>query len=102
MNPVLAYIPLITSEKPEILNASALDRSKESLRCEFKIHREDEIYVTSTLLCGGDWRWQLCSSRGYVLAEAGGFASERECRDAVATLKNNAAQASVTALMQNS
>ena len=83
------------SEKPENLNPSSFERSEKSLSYEFKIYREEEVSVTSTLFCGGDWRWQLCSSRGFVLAKAGGFATERECRDAVAMLKNNAAQASV-------
>jgi uncharacterized protein YegP (UPF0339 family) len=52
--------------------------------------------VSSTQFCGGDWQWQLCSSRGQVLAKSGGFRTERECREAIATLKNYAAMASVT------
>jgi uncharacterized protein YegP (UPF0339 family) len=63
--------------------------------CRFEIHREDEVMVTSTQFCGGDWRWTLCSSRGQVLAEGAGFSSERDCRAAIATLKDKAAMASV-------
>ena len=96
MSPLLKSIASnAPSEKSENLTPSIFERSKKSLTCEFKIYREEEVSVTSTLFCGGDWRWQLCSSRGFVLARAGGFATERECRDAVAMLKNNAAQASV-------
>lgn len=57
--------------------------------------------VTSTLFCGGDWRWQLCTSGGQVLTKAGGFASERECREVVAMLKDNAAKAIVTVNRQH-
>ena len=74
----------------------SLPRNAEGEVCRFEIHREDQVMVSSTQFCGGDWQWQLCSSRGQVLAEGGGFRSERECRDAIATLKNNAAMASVT------
>ena len=81
---------------PDIPNPCTFTYNDENLGCEFKIHREDEVPVTSTLFCGGDWRWQLCSSGGHVLAKAAGFASERECREAVAMLKNNAAKAIVT------
>ena len=81
---------------PDIRNPRAFNHNNEILGCEFKIHREDEVRVTSTLFCGGDWRWQLCSSGGHVLAQAGGFASERECCEAIAMLKNNAATAIVT------
>ena len=97
MNPELVFIGSAPgSGQPEIRVPRPFDRSAESLLCEFKIHREEEISVTSTRFCGGDWQWQLCSSRGHVLAGAGGFASERECREAVAMLKNKAAMASVT------
>jgi uncharacterized protein YegP (UPF0339 family) len=82
---------------PEIPDPRSFGRSEEISGCEFKIYREEEVPVTSTLFCGGDWRWQLCASGGHVLAKAGGFASERECREAVAMLKDNAAQAIVTA-----
>lgn len=80
----------------EIVNSRTFNRHEESLLCQFKIHREEEVSVTSTLFCGGDWQWQLCSSRGQVLAGASGFGSERECREAVTMLKNKGAMASVT------
>ena len=84
-------------ENSKILNPRTFNRSEENLGCEFKIHREDLVPVTSTLFCCGDWRWRLCSSHGRVLAMAGGFTCEQECREAVAMLKVNAAQASITA-----
>ena len=85
-----------TSDKPKILGLSIFDQNKEGSSCEFKIHREYEVSVTSTLFCGGDWQWQLCSARGHVLAGAGGFGTERECREAVNLLKSHAAVASIT------
>ena len=97
MNPELVYdAPTTGPGQPGIRVPRPFFRSAESLLCEFKIHREDEVSVTSTQFCGGDWQWQLCSSRGHVLAGAGGFASERECQEAVTMLKNKAASASVT------
>lgn len=84
------------SGKSEIVNSPIFNRHEEGLLCQFNIHREEEISVTSTLFCGGDWQWQLCSPRGHVLDWAGGFASEYECRESVAMLKNKAAMASVT------
>jgi uncharacterized protein YegP (UPF0339 family) len=85
---VLPPVPL--SKQPARVRSAAVDL------CRFEIHREDEVMVTSTQFCGGDWQWQLCSSRGDVLAEAGGFGSERECREAITTLKDNASTATVT------
>ena len=97
MNAALAFVASVSHPKsPAIVGPHTFNRSEVITGCEFKIHREDEVPVTSTLFCGGDWRWQLCSSGGRVLAEAGGFASERECREAVAMLKDNAAKAIVT------
>ena len=84
------------SLKRQLPSRHSLPRNAEGELCRFEIHCEDHVMVSSTQFCGGDWQWQLCSSRGQVLAESGGFRSERECRDAIATLKNNAAMASVT------
>ena len=97
MNAALAFVASVSHPKsPAIVGPHTSNRSEIITGCEFKIHREDEFPVTSTLFCGGDWRWQLCSPGGRVLAKAGGFASERECRAAIAMLKDNAAKAIVT------
>ena len=97
MNPELALIASADgSGRHGIRLPRNFYRSEESLLCEFRIHREEEVSVTSTRFCGGDWQWQLCSARGHVLAAAGGFGSELECREAVTMLKNKAAVASVT------
>src|SRR5687767_220985 len=61
----------------------------------FEIHREEEVSVTSTRFCGGDWWWQLCSASGDVQAEAGGYLSEAACRSAIASIKAEAGLASV-------
>jgi len=84
------------SHKRPLPSRHSLPRNTEGEVCRFEIHREEHVMVSSTQFCGGDWQWQLCSSRGQVLAEAGGFRSERACREAIATLKDNAAMASIT------
>jgi uncharacterized protein YegP (UPF0339 family) len=66
-----------------------------STSSRFEIHREEEVSITSTLFCGGDWQWQLCSLEGNVLAEAGGYRSERACRAAISAIKEEAGSASV-------
>lgn len=61
----------------------------------FEVFREDEVSVTSTRHAGGGWRWRLCDASGLVVAEAGGYASEADCRAAVAAIQAHAGLASV-------
>ena len=79
----------------DIGRSRSFDPSAIAETSRFEIHREPEVSVTSTLFCGGDWQWQLCSAGGVVLAEAGGFRSERACRAAIAAIQVEAALASV-------
>ena len=65
--------------------------------CRFEIFREDEERMTSTLFSGGDWRWQLITTGGLILAEASGYPNEQTCRMAVAVLQRRAATAPVIA-----
>ena len=65
--------------------------------CRFEIYREDEERMTSTLFSGGDWRWQLVSTGGLILAEATGYPNEQTCRVAVAALQRRAATSPVIA-----
>jgi uncharacterized protein YegP (UPF0339 family) len=53
--------------------------------------------MTSTQFGGGDWHWRLSDADGQVLLDTGGYASEPECRDAIAILQENAGWAIVTA-----
>ena len=65
--------------------------------CRFEIFRKDEERMTSTLFSGGDWRWQLVTTSGLILAEASGYPNEHSCRSAVAILQRRAADAPVIA-----
>jgi uncharacterized protein YegP (UPF0339 family) len=70
--------------------------SAEKVPCKFDIYRADEVRMTSTQFCGGDWHWQLSDSDGLILLDTGGYASEHECRSAVAILQENAGWASLS------
>ena len=65
--------------------------------CFFEIYREEEVSVTSTLFCGGDWHWRLVDAEAHILVEAGGYNSERKCRRAVSILQGNASLAGLHA-----
>jgi uncharacterized protein YegP (UPF0339 family) len=69
----------------------------ERTSCTFEVYRADEVRMTSTQFGGGDWHWRLSDADGQVLLDTGGYASERECRDAIAILQENAGWATVTA-----
>ena len=81
--------------KESIGGPRTLGRVHKAEASRFEIHREEEVSVTSTLFCGGDWQWRLCSAAGDILAEAGGFESEGACRTAIAAIKADAGLASV-------
>lgn len=61
----------------------------------FAIFRASRVGVTSILSAGGDWRWRLSDNGGAILVEAGGYSSEADCREAVATLQARSARATV-------
>lgn len=63
------------------------------LRCNFDVYRVDEVRMTSTQFCGGDWHWRLADAEGLTLLDTGGYASERECLSAIAVLQEKAARA---------
>ena len=58
--------------------------------CFFEIYREEEVSVTSTLFAGGDWHWRLVDADDRTLVEAGGYATEENCREAVSVLQRQA------------
>jgi uncharacterized protein YegP (UPF0339 family) len=63
----------------------------------FDVYREDEVRMTSTQFCGGDWHWRLSDANGLILLDTGGYASEHECRNAISILQENAGWASLSA-----
>ena len=67
----------------------------ERTSCRFDVYRADEVRMTSTQFSGGDWHWCLSDADGLILLDTGGYANERECRDAIAILQENAGWASV-------
>jgi uncharacterized protein YegP (UPF0339 family) len=52
--------------------------------------------MTSIRFGGGDWHWRLSDADGLILLDTGGYASEHECRSAIAVLQENAGWASVS------
>jgi uncharacterized protein YegP (UPF0339 family) len=64
--------------------------------CTFEVYRADEVRMTSTQFGGGDWHWRLADADGLIMLDTGGYASEGECLDAVAILRDNAGFASLT------
>jgi uncharacterized protein YegP (UPF0339 family) len=70
--------------------------SAESVSCIFDVYRADEVRMTSTQFCGGDWHWRLSDADGLILLDTGGYANERACRGAVAILQENAGWASLS------
>ena len=62
---------------------------------KFEIYRSDSVRVTSTLFAGGDWHWRLANRASETLAEAGGYRTQKACREAVAVLRERAASARV-------
>jgi uncharacterized protein YegP (UPF0339 family) len=70
--------------------------SDEKISCRFDVYRADEVRMTSTQFGGGDWHWRLSDAEGLILLDTGGYATERECRGAIAILQENAGWASVS------
>lgn len=61
--------------------------------CHFEVMRDDQVRVSSTQFCGGLWSWRLCGMAGDVLAQSIGYATEADCRRALAQLRRHAAGA---------
>ena len=59
--------------------------------CRFEIYREEEVRLSATRFCGGDWHWRLSDAAGQLLLDAGGYDTEGECRDAIRLLQAEAA-----------
>jgi uncharacterized protein YegP (UPF0339 family) len=85
-------------EEPRATMAEgSICENAERTSCTFEVYRADEVRMTSTQFSGGDWHWRLSDSDGQILLDTGGYASERECRNAIAILQENAGWAIVTA-----
>jgi uncharacterized protein YegP (UPF0339 family) len=46
----------------------------------FEIHKEGRVHLTSLRSGGGDWRWELLTDDGEVLAAGEGYRSKAACR----------------------
>jgi uncharacterized protein YegP (UPF0339 family) len=53
----------------------------------FEIHKEGRVHLTSLRSGGGDWRWELLTDDGEVLAAGEGYRSKAACREAVEKVK---------------
>lgn len=62
-------------------------------RFHFEIYHEDQVRISSSLFCGGMWRWRLCSADGAVLALSMGYATEDTCRTALSAVHRHAGTA---------
>jgi uncharacterized protein YegP (UPF0339 family) len=67
-----------------------------SERLHFEVYQTDRVHFTSTLCGGGDWHWRYSSSAGTVLADCGGYSSEKECMTAVNGLRRGASSATLS------
>jgi uncharacterized protein YegP (UPF0339 family) len=53
----------------------------------FEIHKEGRVHLTSLRSGGGDWRWELLTDDGEVVAAGEGYRSKAACREAVEKVK---------------
>jgi uncharacterized protein YegP (UPF0339 family) len=83
--------------EPTPASREGVQRPPDALACRFEVYRSDKVSLTSTQFAGGDWHWRLCDDSGRTLVDAGGYRDERLCRDAVAILRERAADATLAA-----
>lgn len=60
----------------------------------FDIRRDDQVRASSTLFCGGMWRWRLSSRDGTVLATSAEYPDEEACNAALSVIRQHAGTAS--------
>jgi uncharacterized protein YegP (UPF0339 family) len=53
----------------------------------FEIHKEGRVHLTSLHSGGGDWRWELLTHDGSIVASGEGYKSKTACREAVDAIK---------------
>ncbi|MXP42290.1 DUF1508 domain-containing protein [Altererythrobacter soli] len=70
---------------------------QEKATARFDVYRTDEMNVSSTRFCGGDWHWRLTDAAGRTLVDAGGYSTEEGCREAVTILQQRAGYATLRA-----
>ncbi len=64
----------------------------------FEIYERERSVVAALrgrLMGGSDWRWQLKSDSGEVIASAHGFPTRSECEKAIARLRQEVAAAPI-------
>ena len=69
--------------------------STESIGGYFEVYRTEEVFLTSILRSGGEWRWRLCSSDGAVHASSSAYGNEKACLAAIDALRSCARAAEV-------
>lgn len=90
----------LVGETPDRSGAAALQlapANRQEAPPHFEVYRTDEMKVSSTRFCGGDWHWCLIDAAGRTLIEAGGYRTEERCREAVTILQNRAGVATFSA-----
>jgi uncharacterized protein YegP (UPF0339 family) len=80
---------------PAAVDTESNRQPRSDAPCRFEIYRADEVRLTAIRLSGGDWHWRLSDADGKSLVEAGGYRTEDECREAIHTLRNRAALATM-------
>jgi uncharacterized protein YegP (UPF0339 family) len=73
-----------------------LNRLRSEGRPHFNIYRTEQVYVTSTLVGGGDWHWRLTRHSGEIVADCGGYRNQRDCLAAVEALRADAGLATLS------
>jgi uncharacterized protein YegP (UPF0339 family) len=69
------------------ISNSAHAAAPEETAMRFEIHKEGRVHLTSLRSGGGDWRWELLSDAGSIVATGEGFKSKAACREAVELVK---------------
>jgi uncharacterized protein YegP (UPF0339 family) len=83
------------SAAPRADSVEAPLRPRPDAGAYFEIYRAERVSLTSILFSGGDWRWRFCSASGVPIAVSAGYASERACAAAVASLRRGAGASAV-------
>lgn len=94
----------VASFRPRVPAAANSNAAREELQpdlapvCYFEVYFGDEASLG--LRRGGDWNWRFCAPNGAIMAQAGGYGSESECRAAVDALRSKAAGARIHETLQ--
>ena len=79
----------------EAASRPAFAQLRAGSRPHFDVYRTEQVHLTSMLSGGGDWHWRLTGKSGEILADCGGYRSQRDCLAAVEALRVEAGTATV-------